>query len=87
MPVHLNIKGPSGKTEHLNMFINEQTLCSSLYARVEKMWGIPRNIQLLSLGQSLLQPNVPLRDYDIEDGTWINLSITGLGGGGSDAGK
>ena len=83
-PVDLTIKGPGGRTKHLKMMIGTQTLCSELVVRVEQLWGIPPELQMLSLGGHLLQPQTHLQSYHIENGTCIDLSVTvkGLGGGG-----
>ena len=39
---------------------------------------------MLSFGGSLLQPNQPLRYYNIQDGSSIHLSVKGYGGGGGE---
>ena len=64
------------------MMIDTQTLCSELFVRVEQLWCIPPELQMLSLGGHLLQPQTHLQSYQIENGTCIDLSVKGLGGGG-----
>ena len=87
--VNLIIKGPGGRVKHLNMEISEKT-CSKVFSSIQRLWVIPSSNQMLSLGGQLLQPQTPLKNYHIENGTCIQLSIKGLGGGkdkDSDTGK
>ena len=79
--VNLIVKGPRGKIKHLKMEIGEKTLCSEVFSSIHRLWGIPPSHQMLSLGGQLLQPQTPLKCYSIENGTCIQLSIKGLGGG------
>ena len=72
------------------MEIDEKTLCSEIFSRVHRLWGIPPSQQMLSLGGQMLQPHTLLKCYPIENGTCIQLSVKGLGGGKdneSDTGK
>jgi hypothetical protein len=84
--VNLTVKGPGEKVKHLSMEIGEKTLCSEVFSStgIHKLYGIPPSHQMLSLGGQLLQPQTPLQRYSIENGTCIQLSIKGLGGGKDD---
>lgn len=66
---------------HLNITISDQSLCSELFSRIQDTWGIPQEHQMLSFGGSLLQPSQPLKYYNIQDGSSIQLSVKGYGGG------
>ena len=79
--VNLTVKGPRGKIKHLKVEIGEKTLCNEVFSSIHRLWGIPPCHQMLSLGGQLLQPQTPLKCYPIENGTCIQLSIKGLGGG------
>ena len=75
------IKGPKGKSLHLNIKSSDQTLCSELFSRIKDIWGIPQEHQMLSFGGNLLQPSQRLKHYSIQDGSCIQLSVKGYGGG------
>ena len=75
------IKGPEGKKMHLDTTNGDESLCSELFSRIQDVWGIPQKHQMLSFGGSLLQPNQPLRYYNIQDGSSIQLSVKGYSGG------
>ena len=79
--INVIIKGPGGKRLHLDIKGSDQTLCSELFSRIKDVWGIPQEHQMLSFGGTLLQPCQRLKHYGIQDGSCIQLSIKGYGGG------
>ena len=87
--LNFNVKCPSGKIIPCSLEYSRKTRVRSrsLYEQVAKQTGVAIELLILSYKMNLIQPNVPLRRYKLEDGCCIDLIIKGVGGGnGSDTG-
>ena len=81
------VKYPSGKETPCTIEYSDTVLGKTLFEKVEELSGIPLDMQMLSYKMHLVRPHIPLRQYGLQDGCSINLSVKGLGGGGEiDAG-
>ena len=69
---------------YLDINIGDQTRCSELFSRIQDKLGIPQEHQMLSFGGTLLHPSQRLNYYNIQDGSCIQLSVKGYGGGGGE---
>ena len=84
--ITVNVKCPSGKIIPCS-FINTMARSQVLFEEISKQTGVPVKLQMLSYKMNLIQPDIPLQRYRMEDGCCIDLVIKGVGGGnGSDAG-
>lgn len=82
----LLVNTPSGCVVQVELVYNEDTLCERLFSKVEEATSIPASVQMLTIGGKMLQPDVPLHQYGIDDYRCANLLVKGIGGGGSDTG-
>ena len=57
-----------------------------LFKEVEKNTDIPTSCRCSLMECILLQPDVSLNHYQLQDGCVIDLSVRGIGGAGSDTG-
>lgn len=84
--ITVNVKCPSGKIIPCS-FINTTARSQVLFEEISKQIGVPVKLQMLSYKMNLIQPDIPLQRYRMEDGCCVDLVIKGVGGGnGSDAG-
>ena len=85
--LNVNVKFPSGKIIPCSFSKTTTAWSRVLFEEVAKQTGVPIELQMLSYKMKLIQPDIPIQKYGLEDGCCIDLVIKGVGGGnGSDAG-
>ena len=75
-----------GKKACLRLEYDHTTTCQPLFMKLEKVTKVPARLLtvIISYGGKMLQPTTRLKT--IKDFSSINISVKGIGGGGSDAG-
>lgn len=76
------LKCPSDKLLSLYINYNDCVLTKTIFDKVEEVTSIPVEEQLLLTGGQHLRPDVALKDYHLNQGCYIHLSVKGRGGAG-----
>ena len=78
--IHLWVKNTLGEIHAIQASRNAS--CGAVYKTVEQLTGIPQDLQMLSTGHAILNPKRALTDYNLSSGSWLHLSVKGVGGDG-----
>ena len=78
--INLWVKNTGGKTHRIQVSPNAS--CAAVHKIVENQTGIPQELQMLSTGNILLNPKHALTNYNLSSGSWLHLSVKGVGGDG-----
>ena len=78
--IHLWVKNTLGEIHAIQASRNAS--CGAVYKTVEQLTGIPQDLQMLSTGHAILNPKRALTDYNLSSGSWLHLSVKGVGGNG-----
>ena len=88
--LHFIVNYQSNKVMSLSAcYYDDETLTKVIFDEIQRVTGVPVNQQILGAGGRCLRPDVKLKEYNLQNGCTVNLSVTGLGGGGdsSDSGN
>ena len=81
------LKCPSNELLSLFINYNDSVLTKTIFEKVEEATSVPVDQQMLLTRGQHLRPDTLLKDYHLDQGCYIHLSVKGRGGGGeSDSG-